>query len=57
MLSASVCVKVILVPAFKFISSSPEPAPPVVFLNIILPVATGGDSPLSSSTKLSVVVF
>ena len=56
-LSASVWVKVILLPAFNFISSVEDDAPVIVFLNIMLPVATGGFAPLSSSTKLSVVVF
>ena len=56
-LSASVCVKVILSPALNFISSYEDDAPVIVFLNIISPVAVGGDATSFYYTKLRVVVF
>jgi hypothetical protein len=48
MLSASVCVRVILPPATNFMSSVPDPAPPVVFLRRMS---------LELSTKERTVVF
>ena len=56
-LCSSLRVKVILLPAYNFMSSVEDDAPVIVFLNIMLPVACGGFCSSFSATKLSSVVF